>query len=91
MVDPVEPAEAPQQPVVVQNTVNNARPIPRVDPPAELVLSGDRESNLKTLKSRWNAFRVLTRLNEEAAEYQQALLIYTAGSEAANVIESSAL
>ena len=69
-------------------TVTRAQP--KVNPPAELVLNGNREDNFRTFKSRWLRYSVLTRLDSESEAYQSALLLYTAGDEATKVVESSA-
>ena len=63
--------------------------MPRVDPPNELVLDNNREANFIKFRSRWKSFFVLSRLSDESEEYQRALLLYTAGADAARVVESS--
>ena len=64
------------------------RQMPRVDPPNELVLDNNREANFIKFRSRWKSFSVLSRLSDESEEYQRALLLYTAGADAARVVES---
>ena len=63
--------------------------MPRIDPPGELILDAHREGNFRKFKSRWRSFYVLARLSDEDEDYQRALLLYTMGAEAANVVESS--
>jgi hypothetical protein len=74
----------------VNNTVHVSAALPKVDPPGEINLTGDREENFRRFKSRWTSYAVLARLNNETEEFQRSLLLYCAGPEAARVVESSA-
>ena len=72
-----------QQMLVVQ------RNAPRIEPPGEIVLDCERESNFRRFKSRWESYYILSRLGDEEVDYQRALLMYTMGDNAARVVESS--
>ena len=74
---------------VVQNMVM-PRPMPRIDPPTELLLDNNKEANFRAFKAKWRSYYVLSRLGGEEVEYQRELLKYTAGTEACRIIDSSA-
>ena len=63
--------------------------MPRINPPSELHINSTKEDNFVRFKSRWQSFYVLSRLDRESQEYQCVLLLYTAGSDASRVVESS--
>ena len=81
------PEQVPRPAAVVQTM---PRPMPRIDPPSELVLDHDREANFRVFKARWTSFAVLSRLDSESQAYQKEFLLYAAGSEASKVVEASA-
>ena len=64
---------------VVQNMVM-PRPMPRIDPPTELLLDNNKEANFRAFKAKWRSYYVLSRLGGEEVEYQRELLKYTAGT-----------
>lgn len=66
------------------------RSMPRIDPPAELILDSNKEANFRTFKAKWRSYYVLSRLGGEELEYQRELLLYTAGTEASKIIDNSA-
>ena len=74
-----------------QQAAPTARTMPNIDPPSELILDNDREINFIKFRSRWQSYYVLSRLSNESEEFQRALLLYTAGSDATRVVESSEL
>ena len=65
------------------------RPIPRIDPPKPIDFTKSREENFKLFQSKWTNYCILTKLTEEPADYQSALLLYTVGDDCARIFENS--
>ena len=65
------------------------RPIPRIEPPKPIDSTKNREENFKLFQSKWTNYCILTKLTEEPADYQSALLLYTVGDDCARIFENS--